>query len=41
MKFIKQEETKLPKSASRRRSAIGWIYCKDGRTMSTKWTFMR
>ena len=30
-----------PKSASRRRSAIGWIYCKDGRTMSTKWTFVR
>ncbi len=29
------------KSASRRRSAIGWIYCKDGRTMSTKWTFVR
>ena len=31
----------LPKSASHRRSAIGWIYCKDGRTMSTKWTFVR
>jgi hypothetical protein len=30
-----------PKSASRRRSVIDWIYCKGGRTMSTKWTFVR
>lgn len=41
MKFIKQEETKLPKSASRRRSAINWIYCEDGRITSTKRMFVR
>ena len=33
--------TYIPKNASRRRSVIGWIYCKGGRTMSTKWTFVR
>ena len=39
--FPRQKPAGFPKSASRRRSAIGWIYCKDGRTMSTKWTFVR
>ena len=32
---------KSPRTQAVRRSAIGRIYCKDGRTMSTKWTFVR
>ncbi len=31
----------IPKNANCRRSAINWIYCEDGRIMSTKWMFVR
>ena len=31
----------IPKNANCRRSTINWIYCEDGRIMSTKWMFVR